>query len=81
MNILFSIIWTLIWAAISYVIVYQLMMFFSMRMLRRKFRICRICKEKKCVLEFTETKSDICNQCFNQIVKNKSRENITLPQP
>ncbi len=46
MNILFSIIWTLIWAAISYVIVYQLMMFFSMRMLRRKFRICRICKEK-----------------------------------
>jgi hypothetical protein len=81
MNILFSIIWILIWAAISYLVVYSLGMFFGMRMIRRKFRICRICNENKCALEFTKTKSDICNQCFDKIVEKKSRENPNPPQP
>jgi hypothetical protein len=71
---------TILIIGISYFVARHLTMYFGMKELRNTFRVCRICKEKKCVLEFTETKSDICNQCFNQIVENKSRENITPPQ-
>gem|GEM_PF-4224160 len=72
---------TILIIGISYFVAYRVMMAIYMRDLRRTVRVCKVCKKNKCLLEFTKTKSDICNQCFNQIVENKSRENITPPQP
>lgn len=62
------------------VVFYYLMMYLGMRKLHNKFRTCKVCKETKCVLEFTRSKSDICNQCFDKIVEKKSRENPSPPQ-